>query len=354
MEMRVAVDVSGLKTGHQFRGVGIYTRRLTEALKKNSFAGFSLVEFEGNNIPSESDLVHHPFFDFFFLSLPLLKAKPTIVTIHDCTPLVFPENYPPGLKGSLKYQIQKFSLKGVKRVITDSQNSKKDIVHFLNYPEDRIDVVPLAAGNELKKITDFKTLEAIKRKYLLPGKFVLYVGDVNYNKNLPGLVKACRKIGISLAVVGKQAVSENFDRGNIENKPLIDFLKLVDESKDVFRLGFVKEEELAGLYSLAACYCQPSFYEGFGMQILEAMGCGCPVVASETSSFPEVAGKAATLVNPDSIENIAEGIKKTIEDQEFRDKIIKAGFTQVKKFSWQKTARETIKVYEKVLEKHNR
>lgn len=349
--MKVAIDISPLKSGHKFRGIGIYTKNLVEALSLIKAPNFSIQLIESEEVPKDCDLVHYPYFDFFFLTLPFKKTKPTVVTIHDCTPLVFPKRYPPGLKGKLKFLIQKFSLKGAKRIITDSCNSKKDIVRFLGIPEQKIDVILLAAGNKVKRITDKNFLAKLRKKFNLPQKFVLYVGDVNYNKNLPGLVKACRLVKVPLVIVGRQAVQKDFDSTHPENQSLVELLNLVKGRSDVLRLGFVEERELAGLYSLASVYCQPSFYEGFGMQVLEAMKCGCPVVTSDVSSLPEVVGKAALLVNPYKIEEIAKSLNIVLTDEKLRKKLIKLGLEQEKKFSWERTAGGTIKVYEKVLER---
>jgi len=347
--MKVALETSALKSGHQHRGIGFYTRSLIEALKLLGEEKISLATFESGQIPADCDLVHYPFFDFFFLSLPLVKRKPIVVTIHDCTPLVFPKHYPPGVKGKFKFLIQNNSLSGVKRVITDSENSKKDIVKFLKYPSEKIDVVYLAPVNKVKKVEEKAELERITRKYKLPKDFVLYVGDVNYNKNLPGLIKACRLTKIPLVIVGKQATQKKFERKNIENEPLLQLIKLVENRKDVLRLGFVEEKELASLYTLASCYCQPSFYEGFGIQILEAMSCGCPVITSNLSSLPEVAGKAAILVDPYKVEEIAKAIRAVSVNKNLADKLRKAGSLQVEKFSWGETARKTIASYKKAL-----
>jgi len=347
--MKVAIDITPLKTEHRFRGIGVYTQNLIEALYSIKVPDFSIQLIEVGRIPSDCDLVHYPYFDFFFLTLPLRKLKPTVVTVHDCVPLVFPKNYPPGIKGKIKFIIQKLSLKGVKRIITDSESSKRDIIKFLEIPEPKIDVVYLAAGNKVKKITDREILVKLSKKFNLPKNFVLYVGDVNFNKNLPGLVKACRIVNIPLVIVGKQIVQTNFDKKNIENQPLVEFNRLVEGNKNILRLGFVETKELAGLYSLASVYCQPSFYEGFGMQILEAMTCGCPVVTSNVSSLPEVAGKAALLIDPNKIEEIAGAIKKILEDKSLRERLKNAGFEQVRKFSWKNTAMEVIDSYRRSL-----
>jgi len=349
--MKIAIDTSPLKTAHRYRGIGIYTQNLIEALQSIKVPDFSVQFIESGRVPYDCDLIHYPYFDFFFLTFPFKKPKPVVVTIHDCIPLVFPKNYPPGIKGKIKFTIQKLSLKGVKRIITDSESSKKDIAKFLGVPEQKIDVIYLAAGNKVEKITDRKFLTKLALKFNLPDKFVLYVGDVNFNKNLPGLVRACSLINIPLVIVGKQAILKEFDKKNVENQPLMEFNKLVEEKKNILRLGFVETKELAGLYSLASVYCQPSFYEGFGLQILEAMTCGCPVVTSNVSSLPEVAGKAALFIDPYDYRRIAEGLNKILTEKKLREEMIKLGFEQAKRFNWEKVALETIKVYEKILGK---
>jgi len=192
--MKVAVDISPLKNANRYRGVGIYTKQLVESFKSLNIPDFSFQIIEDGGITKDYDLVHYPFFDLFFLTLPLKKEKPMVVTIHDTIPLVFPEHYPSGIKGSLKFQIQKFSLKKVKAVITDSENSKKDIFKYLNYSKEKIYVVPLAPSDIFKPIKSTMILHRIIVKYNLPERFVLYVGDVNYHKNILGLIKAFAKL----------------------------------------------------------------------------------------------------------------------------------------------------------------
>jgi glycosyltransferase involved in cell wall biosynthesis len=358
--MKVAIDISPIRTGHKVRGVGMYTKRLVESLeeevKRKKEIEIIPVDFrhQPSTISHQAfDLVHYPYFDLFFLTLPLKKSAKTIVTIHDVIPLVFPEHYPPGIKGKMKFLIQKFSLQGVVAVITDSQNSKKDIVKYLNYPENKIHVIPLAPGEKFRKLkTEDWKLKA-RKKYSLPESFILYVGDVNWNKNVLGLAKACKKIKIPLVILGKKATLKNFDQSHIENQPLVQLLKLYGKDPDIIRLGFLAGDDLVRIYNLATVYCQPSFYEGFGLPVLEAMACGCPVVASKVASLPEVCGEAAFMVDPKDYNNITQGLKKVMSDKKTRDKLIRKGLEQAKKFSWEKTAKQTLGVYEKVVKKTN-
>ena len=342
--MRVALDISPLKTGHQFRGIGVYTQNLEKAFKESKIPNFEVDLIEGGKIHQDCDLIHYPYFDLFFLTLPFKKVKPSVVTIHDVIPLVFPENYKPGLRGTLKFQLQKFSLKGVKGVITDSENSKNDIFKYLNYPKNRIYVVSLAPASHFKVIKEESVLKRVSKKYNLPENFALYVGDVNYNKNIPGLIKAFAglKGDLSLVLVGKAFLEDDLK----ENQEITKLIKTLKLEKKVVRLGFLTAEDLVALYNLAVVYCQPSFYEGFGLPVLEAMACGCPVVAANTSSLPEICGPATIMVDPHNINDMIKGLQEALlKKEELKEK----GFAQVRKFSWEKTAKKTYEIYQKVV-----
>ena len=348
--MKVAIDTSPLKSGHQYRGIGVYTQNLVEAFKKERISNFHLQLIDDKKIPDDCDLIHYPFFDLFFLTLPLKKEKPAVVTIHDTIPLIFPEHYPPGVKGNVKFQIQKFSLKNVKAVITDSENSKKDIFKYLNYPKERIFVVPLAQGKEFKLIKEKSLLDRIQKKYQLPEEFLLYVGDVNYNKNVLGLIKAFAEFkkdhkSFKLVLVGKAFQDKNLK----ETKEINQLINLMDLNKNIIRLGWISQEDLVGIYNLATVYCQPSFYEGFGLPVLEAMACGTPVVTSEASSLPEICGEATLMVDSYDIQSLCEGLKSIVDNPSTALMLKQKGLKQSEKFSWSKTALKTYEIYQKVV-----
>lgn len=353
--MRVAIDVSPLKTGHKFRGIGFYTERLVEALKKfDKENEYILTSHQSLVTSHQFDLIHYPYFDLFFLTLPIKKHAPVAVTIHDVIPLVFPEHYPKGLKGWCKLQRQKLSLKNVRVVITDSQNSKKDIVKYLGFSKDKIFVVPLAPGDEFKQLAiSHQLLVKTRRKYSLPERFILYVGDVNWNKNIPGLIKAFKTIerlnneAIKLVLVSKALEDKNLP----ETKTILRLIKELGLNNRIKILGFVPTKDLVAIYNLAAVYCQPSFYEGFGLPVLEAMACGTPIVCSKTSSLLEVAGDAAIFVDPKDIKSISQGIKHVIENEEVKETFRKKSISRANQFSWKKTAEKTIGVYKKILRK---
>ncbi|MBI4089671.1 MAG: glycosyltransferase family 4 protein [Candidatus Levybacteria bacterium] len=346
-QLKVFIDRNPLKGGHAVRGVGAYTRNLLAALKKQK--EIELVEKTEN-----CDVVHYPYFDLFFLTLPLIKPKPTVVTVHDVIPLIYPEHYKAGLRGLLKFQIQKYSLTAASAIITDSETSKKDIVRFLDVPQEKVHVAHLAAGNEFRKMEDGGWRVEIRKKYGLPERFILYVGDVNYNKNIPGLIQAFNHLTIQpsnnstnlkLVLVGDVFKNETLP----EIKEIFQLIKRLNLEDKIMAPGFVPTEELVYLYNLATVYCQPSFYEGFGLPVLEAMACGCPVVVAKTQSLVEIAGGAAIFVDPKDTKDIADGISKVINYRETRDMLSKSGIERAKEFSWGKTAKKTIEVYHKVL-----
>ncbi len=352
----VAIDISPLKNSHRFRGIGFYTKNLTEGLlatikEDRKYADFKIKmidePFDHSNNQSPS-LVHYPQFDIFFPTLPR-KTRPTIVTVHDLTPLVFPSHYPSGVRGRINWLGQKKKLQKVEAIITDSQNSKKDIARLVNYKPEKIFVVYLGVGESFKKIKNEKIKEVIRQKYCLPRKFVFYVGDVNWNKNIPNLVKACQQVNLPLVIAGKQAISQNYDRNHPENQDLVWLQKMAKNEAEIHLLGYVPDEDLPILYNLASIYCQPSFYEGFGLPLVEAMACGTPVVSANTGSLPEVGEEAVLYFNPYQKNSLFRAIETVIGDKELANKLSARGLLQARKFSWKKCAKETLGVYQNVL-----
>lgn len=351
--MRIAFDISPLESGHRIRGIGFYTRNLALELKKlikNQSWSFNEINFKTiNNQPNIYDLIHYPYFDLFFISLPLFKAAKLVVTIHDITPLLYPKYYPPGLKGKIKLQIQKFLLRKIDAVITDTKTSKADIVKYLGYPETKIYPIYLGTDKRFPKISNSKRYDQLRMKYNLPKKFVLYVGDVNPNKNLVRLADACKLIGTTLVIVGKQASVKDFDKEHPEMKMWTEFLNKYESDPDIKRLGYVNDEELVELYNCASVYCQPSLYEGFGLPVLEAMSCGCPVVCAKTPALEEIAGEAALFANPYSSKDIASKLSNVLEEPKIKNNLVTKGYKNIQRFSWEKCAQETLDVYRKVL-----
>lgn len=347
--MRIAIDMGSDASGHLVRGIGVHTKLLIEYLKRIKGLEVETVDFKNTDL-AKYDVVHYSSFNPFFVNLPLVNKTKTVVTVHDLIYLIYPKHYPPGIKGKAKYLLNKFLIRKTDAIITISETSKKDIVRFLGISPEKIFVIYLAPNPIFKKIKDKNVLSEVAKKYGLPRDFVLYVGDVNYNKNIPGLVKACELAGLPLVIVGKHALElEEKDLNHPELSHLRQIMKSFEDGKKVMRLGYVPDEDLVVIYNLATLYCQPSFYEGFGLPILEAFSCGTPVVASRIQTHVEIAEGGALFANPKEPRDIESKMKRLLEDGELRNKYSLLGRKIVKSFTWEKTARETLEVYGKVL-----
>ena len=359
--MKIAIDTGPMSEGDVGRGIGFYTKELVKHLKKLDGVELDLVDASKNDL-TKYDIVHYQKFHPYFFSVPLTKSIPSVITIHDLIYLIYPEHYPPGIKGKLRFIIQKFLISKIDAIIAVSETSKKDIIRFLGIPEEKISVIHEAPREIFRKLeignpsTSLRMVSPsnhwkleIQKRYGLPERFVLYVGDVNYNKNLLGLIQACKIVRIPLVIAGKQAASADFDETHTENKPLIKLLEKYGDDKEVIRLGFVPDEDLVGLYNLATLYCQPSFYEGFGLPVLEAFASECPVVASKTQALVEIGEPACLFADPKNPKDIADKISQVFNDGELRDQLVEKGKVLVKNYSWEKTARETLEIYKKVL-----
>jgi glycosyltransferase involved in cell wall biosynthesis len=350
--MNIAFDISPLEmsSGHRLRGTGFYTLHLKEALAEY-FPENNYIFFSGEEKISENiDIIHYPYFEPFSFPRSLRKKCKTVITVHDLTPLVFPEAFPIGVRGFIAWNMQKLALKKADAIITDSQCSKNDIIKLTGIKESKTHVIYLSSGRKFVRLTRGKlNEEKIQRKYLLPKKFALYVGDVTWNKNLPRLIQAIKKTEIPLVMVGKSIVEKNYDKNNAWNNDRRIVQALMSNDNQIIPLGYVPEDDLVCLYNIATVFVMPSLYEGFGLPILEAMHCGCPVITTDRGSLPEIIDNAAYIVNGERIENIADGIKKVFENHKIQEDLSERGLRRANEFSWRKTAEQTIGVYSKVL-----
>lgn len=270
-------------------------------------------------------------------NVPLLpiKARKRVVTIHDAYHLAASRTF------SLP---ERMYAKGVMRaawkrsdaVITSSLFSQNELLHYLGSPK-ALKVIPIAANpNHFKPVFDQKAREAVRRKYQLPQKFALFVGNLKPNKNLAGLLKAFSAPILSewsLVIAGKSKGLRNVEKV---------------AGKRVLTIGAVSEEDLPTLYSLSDLFIFPSLYEGFGLPPLEAMCCGCPTVVSERASLPEVCGDASVYVDPTNSEQFSAAIFKALSDKDLRTQLIAKGFERVKMFSWETTALRYLELFQKV------
>jgi glycosyltransferase involved in cell wall biosynthesis len=365
--MKIAIDSGPTSGGHSWRGIGVNTLELTNGLFKFKNKSWTIDAFDfssKNRLGFDGyDIVHLTSFNPYFVSIPFRKTDYKLVlTIHDLIPLIYPRNYASGLRGKIRFLINKFLInQNVDAILTISETSKKDIVRFLGVSPEIVHVVYLAPKSIFKKLETGNWKLEIKNRYGLPDRFVLYVGDVNYNKNVLRLIKACKILKIPLVICGKQA-AEIESRININelNGPM-DYFRylfgrlhpeishykdLVGVASGVTRLGFVPDTDLVGVFNLASVYVQPSLYEGFGLPVLEAMATGTPVVASKIQVLVEIAGDAAIYSDPKSSHDMAQKIKIILNDQKLRNLLVKKGVALSKEFSWEKTSRGVIQVYQ--------
>lgn len=274
-------------------------------------------------------------------TLPLIK-KPglkTVVTVHDLGAEYLPKTHQLKQRLYLGLMTRK-QLKSATRLIAVSESTKKDIVSRAQVSPSKISVVYEGFDEELfQPAKDSKMKEVLAKFGLCKNNYFLFVGTIQPRKNLERLIRAYAKVTQDPFPPLVLAGSKGWLSDKIYKLP-----KQLGIEDSVKFLGRVEDEELPALYSGAIALLLPSLFEGFGLPLVEAMACGCPVLTSNLSSMPEVVGDAAVLVDPYSELEIAEGIDRLYKDPSLRTKLYNKGFSQVKKFSWEKAARETLGV----------
>ncbi|MDD5415733.1 MAG: glycosyltransferase family 1 protein [Candidatus Daviesbacteria bacterium] len=355
--MKIAINYLPVKNAHKVRGIGYYTNLLLEFLKQDT--SIQIQEFINLSEVKDANLVHYPWFDLFFHTLPIKRRLPTVVTIHDVMPLVFPEHYPVGLRGKINFILQEIALKSCNYIITDSKVSKIDIMKHLKIEDEKITVIPLASDPTFEILSNDTKLLHIKRQYRLPDQFLLYVGDANWVKNLPFLIEGFRQLikspgfkDIKLVLVGGVFLKdvENINHPELQSlKSVNQLIKQYKLEANIIRPGQLKDDDLVSFYNLATMYVQPSVYEGFGLPVLEAFACGTPVISSNRGSLPEVGGQAAVYFDPDDLKQFVSIMTELLENKSLLDKLSRLGLQQAAKFSWKKVAEQTKSVYLKAL-----
>lgn len=342
--MKIAIDISPLSSGHKVRGVGSYVNLIRNNIEKYDKENKYI--FFAGKVPGDIDVVHYPYFDPFFSMLPFKNKVKTVVTVHDITPIKFKKHFPAGIKGSLRWQLNKRFLRNVDIVIVDSVSSKKDVIELAGVKEKKVKVAYLATDRAFKRLNTKYEILNTKNKFDLPDKFVLYVGDATWNKNLPRIVSAVKKSNANLVLIGKvwEQDLENLS-SNAWNR---DFRKVLAEIKNddrFIKLGFIPTEDVVKIYNIANALLMPSLYEGFGLPVLEAMTCGCPVITSREGSLPEVGEDAVLYVDAKSVDSIVEGIEKIFKDDKLIKELSGRGLIQAKKFSLEKTMNNLVRIY---------
>ena len=286
------------------------------------------------------DVLHSPTYTW-----PVLANVPGVVTVCDMLYKILPDAIRP-VKILFWRLFIPISIFRCRRVLTLSENSKRDIIRFLNVRGDKISVSPLALDIELTKRNNpsEREIERVCKKYSLKRPYFLNVGGMGKHKNPIMLVHCLKKMkkrleleDISLVITGK-------DYGS--RKDVEEAAAALDLQKNVFLPGYVDREDLPGIYAGAFAYVSPSYHEGFGLTILEAMSFGTPVVISDRSALPEVARNAAEYINPNDPTQLAESLYRIKTFPGLRNEMINRGYERLKDFSWEKCARITMEAYE--------
>jgi len=376
------IAINGLFLDKPHTGSGQYTRHLLAALGKldgeheyRTFApspagggglgwGSPLGEnvrklwFEQVGLPracrqAQVQVVHYPYF-----AAPLLKPCRVVVTIHDLITLLLPE-YRHSLAVRLYNRLIVTAARRASAIIADSQHSQADIVRHLGIPAERVHVVYLAAEARFHPLDDADALADVRQRYGLGEQFVFYIGGLNRHKNVAALLAAFAVIqdrlpGVQLAIAGVPHSADPAvfpDLGQVAQELGLPVSGLTGLQRPVRPavvrfLDFVPEEDKPLLYNAAALFVFPSRYEGFGLPPLEAMACGTPVIAARAASLPEVVGDGGLLVAPDDVAGLAQAMLAVLGDPARQAELRARGLAQAARFSWAKTAQETLAVYE--------
>ena len=344
VELHHALELAGQQVMvlHAGRSQGDGVLSLPGARLLPSLLTLGQVEIAFQTRRHDLDIIHDP-----TGSCPILLA-PTyrVVTIHDVIPYLYPQTSTRLDRWIYRYWLP-WAVQHVDVIITVSQQSRKDILHFLPVSPDKVMVIPEAADSRFRPLPD-DVVASVLQRYDIPKPYILYVGSLAPRKNLPRLLRAYARVrewhpAWRLVIVGAR---------KWKTTPIFATVQQLELEPYVHFTGYVADEDLPALYNGADLFVFPSLYEGFGLPVLEAMACGTPVITSNTSSLPEVAGDAALLVDPHDVEAIAAAMHRVLTDPDLARKLRKKGLARASQFTWERTARETIAVYEKVLGRH--
>jgi glycosyltransferase involved in cell wall biosynthesis len=287
------------------------------------------------------DLYHVPYF-----APPYFPRTPSVITIHDVIPLRLPVyRTSPRMKAYL--QLVARAAHRASLIITVSQHAKQDMMDALHLPAERIRVIYEAAGEEYRPVTDPETLAKARARYGVSERYIFYLGGLDHRKNVPLLVRAFAHLYQQINDPGLQLlIAGNPDKrsGPLFPDPRPVAADLGMTGQIIYR--YIEEEDKPALYSSTRAFVFPSYYEGFGLDPLEAMSCGAPVICSNRTSLPEVVGDAAIIFDPDNTGQLVAAMRSVLTDRELAAGLRARSLQQAARFDWRKTATETLAVYE--------
>ena len=284
-----------------------------------------------------ADVFHAPHY-----VLPPLLPCPSVVTIHDCIHLMFPEYLPNKLAYMYARTFMTIAARRSSKVLTVSEASKRDILHFFKIPSSKVEVIYNAIDDRFDREPEMEDVVRVRERYQLNDPFLLYAGNIKPHKNVDRVIEAFARLkkrgfeSLKLLIIGDEISKNPQLRRAVHRHQLHQHVRF---------LGFVPDATLAVLYRLADVFVFPSLYEGFGLPPLEAMASGTPVVTSNVSSLPEVVGDAALLVDPRDAEAIAGAVQRILTDDDLRRSLTQKGLGRAHEFSWERSVRRIRDVY---------
>ena len=290
------------------------------------------------------DLLHGPYW-----SNPLWSPWPTVVTVHDVIQFVLPE-YAWRKISRVYFGLVSAGARRAQAVITVSECSKQDIMKILGLGPERIHVIGNAVDASLYPVRDAWLLANVRERYGIAPRFVLYFGGFDMRKNVPRLIEAYARLPEVLRREYQLVIAGRYQHlGHPLYPDPRQTVRRLGLDGNVIFTGQIREQDKAPLYSAATVFAFPSLYEGFGMPVLEAMACGTPVVTSNVSALPEVAGDAGLLVNPYEPAAISEALAELLESAARRDDLARRGLERARRFTWPLVAEQTVRVYKQIL-----
>jgi glycosyltransferase involved in cell wall biosynthesis len=320
-----------------------------ELLKKIDEYISRFVLYPLKSISFKVNIYHVIDHDYSFLRY-ALRNRPLVVTCHDLIILKGANNLIPGFYPSKKTLLKfKFIVNGLReadKIITVSNCTKNDIIHYLHIPREKIHVIHNGIDPNFKILENKKDIRKFRESLRIPNdrKIIIHISAEQVYKNIEGVLHVTNRLihnfneKVSLLRVG-DLLTENHR----------DLVRKLDIEENVYEAGYLSDSELVLAYNAADVLIFPSWYEGFGFPPLEAMACGTPVVASNRSSLPEIIGDAGVLISPDDYEGMARAIHRIFSDEQWRLSLVEKGLKQIVKFKWRNAAAETLSVYEEVI-----
>jgi glycosyltransferase involved in cell wall biosynthesis len=322
----VSAEDAGVIGGHH-RGTTIVNRS-----KKYSVGELFSVSRQANR--AGLSLFHAPHY-----TLPLGLSMRSVVTVHDVIHLRFPEYFSRLQRAYARIMIG-HACRASEAVIVDSAFAARELTRFVPCPEGKIHVIPLGVSSQFSPADDDAGTSEFRRKFDLTGRILLYVGSLKPHKNFSAVLRSLAGLA-QWKDVRVVCIGEKLE----ENAPLSALCSDIGVGQRVRSLGWLPERDLISAYRASTALLMPSFYEGFGFPVLEAMACGTPVVASNAASIPEVAGDAAILFDPSEAGGLTDAIRTVLDDSSLRSSLRGKGLARAKLFTWERCADATLKLY---------